>query len=117
MKTKKIITVLFPIFLIAIITLLSSSNILKFSQIDLKGLYIISIVLLFPILFLLQGIISIINNTNIFLSITVSIIGFIALTIKELNNDIFIYILFYLFAEVLGYLITKFIVKYKKNKQ
>lgn len=117
MKKKSVVTVLFPALFMTIITIVSFANMLDFNGIDFKGIFILSLILLFPLLFLLQGIICVINNTNIFLSLGVSILNFIILMMVYLNDSAFIYVLIYLAFGAIGYLITKFIVKFKSYKK
>jgi hypothetical protein len=113
MKKKNVVTVLFPLLFMTVITVISFSNMLDFNGIDFKGIFILSLILLFPFLFLLQGIICAINNTNIFLSLGVSILNFIILLIIYLNDSAVIYIFIYLTFGAIGYLITKSIAKIK----
>ena len=113
MKKKNVVTVLFPLLFMTIITIISFSNMLDFKGIDFKGIFILSLILLFPLLFLLQGIICAINNTNVFLSLGVSILNFIILLMVYLNESAAIYILIGLTLGAVGYLITKLIVKIK----
>ncbi|MBY7066125.1 hypothetical protein HYI34_17275, partial [Clostridium sporogenes] len=56
MEKRKIITITFPTLFMTIITIVSFQNMLNFNGIDFKGIFIISLILLFPILFLIQGI-------------------------------------------------------------
>jgi hypothetical protein len=116
MKKKNVVTVLFPLLFMTIITIISFSNMLDFKGIDFKGIFILSLILLFPLLFLLQGIICAINNTNLFLSLGVSILNFIILLMVYLNDSALIYVFIYLTFGVIGYLITKSIVKIKSFK-
>ena len=116
MKKKSAVTVLFPALIMTLITIISFSNMLYFNGIDFKGILILSLILLFPLLFLLQGIICAINNTNVFLSLGASILNFIILLMVYLNDSALIYILIYLTFGAIGHLITKFIVKFKSSK-
>ena len=116
MKKSNIITIIFPTLFMTIITISSFQNMLNFNGLDFKGLFIVSLILLFPILFLIQGIICAINNTNIFLSFGVSILDFIILMFVYMNDSAFGYNLIYLVIGIIGYLITKFILKGKSLK-
>ena len=113
MKKKSVVTVLFPAVFMIIITIVGFFNKLDFNGIDYKSIFILTLTLLIPLLFLLQGIISAITNTNIFLSLGVSILYFILLMIVYLNESASIYILIGLALGAVGYLITKLIVKIK----
>ena len=113
MKKKSVVTVLFPSVFMIILTIVGFFNKLDFNGIDYKAIFILTLTLLIPLLFLLQGIISAITNTNIFLSLGVSILYFILLMIVYLNESASIYILIGLTLGAVGYLITKLIVKIK----
>ncbi|WP_435630763.1 hypothetical protein [Clostridium botulinum] len=89
---------------------------LNFSGIDFKGIFIISLILLFPILFVIQGILCALNNINIFLSLGVSILDFIILMFIYMNESAFIYNLIYLIFGMIGYLITKTIKRALSSK-
>lgn len=117
MKNKDIITILFPAFFIVIITIILSLNILKLNDIDLKGALILFLILVFPLLFLSQGIISAVNNVNIFLSLTISVFAFILFVVRCLNNSAYVYILVYSLFGVVGYLVTNWALKIKKSKK
>ncbi|MGO5064952.1 hypothetical protein FDF31_13290 [Clostridium sporogenes] len=116
MKKRKIITITFPALIMTIITIISFKNMLNFNGIDFKGIFIISLILLFPILFVIQGIICAINHTNIFLSFGVSILDFIILMFVYMNESAFIYNLIYLACGIIAYLITKSIKKGPSSK-
>lgn len=116
MKKKSVVTALFPALFMTITTIVSFSNMLDFNGIDYKGIYILSLILLFPLLFLLQGIICAINNTNVFLSVGLSILTFIILMIVYLNDSAFIYVLIYFTFGAVGHLIAKFIMKIKASR-
>ena len=99
-----------------LITIVSFTNMLNFNGIDFKGLFIVSLILLFPLLFLLQGIVCALSNNNVFLTLGVSILVFIILMMIYLNSSAFIYILIYLIFGIIGYLTTIFILKVKSSK-
>lgn len=117
MKKGNVVTILFPAVFMTIITIVSFLNMLNFNSIDFKGIFIASLILLFPLLFLLQGIICVISNTNVLLSLGVSILNFIILMMVYLNDSAFIYVLVYLTFGAIGYIITKFIIKIKSSKK
>ncbi|MFT8348691.1 hypothetical protein [Clostridium saccharoperbutylacetonicum] len=99
-----------------IITIISFSHMLNFNVIEFKGIFILSLILLFPLLFLLQGIISAVNNTNVLLALCISTLDFIILIMVYLNDSAFIYILIYLVFGLIGYIITKIIIKIKASR-
>jgi len=114
-KNRNVVTILFPSLFMTTITIVSFSNMLNFNGIDFKGIFIVSLILLFPLLFLIQGIMSAINNTNVLLSMGISILNFIILMMVYLNESAFIYILIYLAIGLIGYIITDIIVKIKSS--
>lgn len=111
MRKRCIITILIPAFFMTIIVIVSFSNMRNFNGIDYKGIFILSLILLFPLLFFLQGILCPISNTNVFLSLGVSILNFIILMMVYLNDSALIYIFIYIACGVIGYLISNSIVK------
>lgn len=116
MKKNNIITITFPTLFMTIITIVSFQNMLNFNDIDFKGLFIISYIILFPILFLIQGIMCAINKTNIFLALGISVLDLLILMLVYMNDSAFGYNLIYLILGITGYLITKIITKYKSSK-
>ena len=79
MKKKTIAITLFPaIYTIIIIflTILSSTSLNATGALDfVKGIMVISLVVLFPLLILIQAIVSALNRINIFVSLGVSILA------------------------------------------
>lgn len=116
-KNRNVVTIIFPSLFMTIITIISFSNMLNFNVIEFKGIFILSLILLFPLLFLLQGIISAVNNTNVLLGLCISTLDFIILIMVYLNDSAFIYILIYLVFGLVGYIITKSIIKIKISKK
>jgi hypothetical protein len=84
---------------------------ISFNSVDFKGIFILSLILLFPVLFLTQGIVCARYNINVFLSLGASILDFVILMIVYLNDSALIYGLIYLTFGVTGYLITKIFTK------
>lgn len=79
--------------------------------IDWKGLIVLSLLALFPLFFLLQGILAAVTNTNILLSTGISTVTFIVLMFVYMNISAAVYIIMYLLAALIGYGITRKIVK------
>lgn len=94
-----------------IIVIVSFTNIFNFKGIDFEGIFILSIIFLFPLLFFIQGLIAPITNTNIILSLGVSTLNFIVLMMIYLNDSALIYIWVYLTSGIIGYIISKCIMK------
>ncbi len=116
-KKRNVLTIIFPSLFMTIITMISFSNMLNFNVIEFKGIFILSLILLFPLLFLLQGIISAVNNANVLLALGISTLDFIVLMMAYLNDSASIYILIYLVFGLIGYIITKSIIKIKISKK
>lgn len=118
MKIKNIITVIFPTLFMTLITVVSFKNMLNFNGIDFKGIFISSLIFLFPLLFFIQGLTCAITRTNIFLAFGISILDFIILMFVYMNDSAFIYNIIYIVFGISGHLLTKFCLKNSsfKNK-
>lgn len=114
MNNKGILTVLFPTFFMTIITIAVSAP--NTGDIDFKWILVLSLLLIFPLLFLLQGIICALGNINVFLSLGVSMLDFLILVMICLNRSAFFYVPIYLMLGTIGYLTAKFILKFKTSK-
>ena len=102
----------------SLLTIVSFSNMDIYNTvgIDFKGIFIISLFLLFPLLFLIQGSLCAVNNTNminIVFSFGMSILNYILLMQIYLNDSAFVYILIYSALWILGYTITYIVKKIK----
>ena len=113
MKRNNLITILFPALIMILISIISFMDI---SHIDLKGLFIISIVALFPLVILIQGIFVASNNTNIILALLTSILTFIAVMFILMKTFEIIYIQYYTISFIIWYLISKILIKLKLLK-
>ena len=118
MKKKNVSIILFPAILMSLLTVVSFSNmdIYNATGFDFKGFFIISLLLLFPLLFLIQGILCAINNANIVIIVFeygISILSYIILMKIYLNDSAFIYILIYSALWIAGYIITYIVSKIK----
>lgn len=118
MIQKNIRTIVFPSIAMIVITLFATSNLDKFVRLDYKGIFVVSIVTLFPLLILIQGIVSAINRTNIFLSLGLSLLTTIIVGAAFSLNDasigyetISFYVIRYLKYGVVGYLISYIAIK------
>lgn len=116
MKVKNIITILFPTLFMTLITVVSFQHMLNYTSLDFKGIFLISLIFLFPILFFIQGITCAITRTNIFLALGVSILDFIILLFVYLNDSAFVYNIIYIVFGIVGYLLTKFSFKNRSSK-
>ena len=99
MKRNNLITILFPSLIMILISTISS-------HMDLKGLFIISIVALFPLSILIQGIFVVLNKANIILALLTSILTFIGVMFILMKTFEIIYIEYYTISFIIGYLGT-----------
>jgi len=109
MKRNNLITTLFPSLIMILISIISS-------YMDLKGLFIISIVALFPLVLLIQGIFVALNKTNIILALLTSILTFIGVMFIVMKSFEIIYIEYYTISFVIGYLVSKILMKLNSLK-
>ena len=112
MNKKNISIALFPTIIMILICFIEKSSIFKFSPMDLKGLLIVSVVLIFPIIFLIQGIIATANNTNKIVSLGVSLISYLVYLVRIMKEAALMYIVFYFVWYVLGIFVGTLIRKY-----
>lgn len=123
MIKKRLITIVFPSVMMIFITLFTNCHLDKLIRLDYKGIFVISIVALFPLLILVQGILSAINRTNIFLSLGLSLlttvlIGIILYSSGTENEyeTIIHYVIRYLKYGVSGYVISYSLIKISSFK-
>lgn len=114
MKKHNLFTILFPSVIMLLMAMILFTDI---NSIDLKGLFIISIVALFPLLFLIQGITCVLSNTNFIISLLISIATYKLIMIIFMNDLVYEYILYYVVSFAIGYLISKFIRKINLSKE
>ncbi|WP_216828532.1 hypothetical protein [Alkalihalobacterium elongatum] len=106
-------TTIFVTFLPSILIILLS--VLSFSEVtaNIKGLFILSLLLIFPILFVLQGVACALGKGSLVVSLLFSTITFIVILIIYLNSSALIYIFIYIVSGLIGYGIIKL---FQKNK-
>ena len=119
MKKKTII--LFPAIYTLILAL--STNLVP-SPLDSKGLIAISLVMLFPVLILIQSMISALNHLKVWLPLGTSILATMLFIItlhigdtRGLFSTMYYYSAIYLIAGIVGYVIGKVICKLKSSKK
>lgn len=113
MKNKNIITILFPALIMAIVSITSYTHMFGLSDLDSKSLLIVGLVLIFPVIFILQGVLCAITRSNVIFSLSVSIITYLVIMFVFLNSSAFIYVFVYLFIWTLGYWIARYLIKSK----
>lgn len=103
----------------SLLTIVSFSNMDIYTQkgLDFKGLFVISLVLIFPLLFLIQGVICSVNSVNIInivCAFLLSILSYITLVKIYLNDSAEVYIFLYSILWIIGYSLTYFIKRVKQ---
>ena len=85
---------------------------------------VISLVVLFPLLILIQAIVSALNRINIFVSLGVSILATMLFIIvlhaydtRNLFSTMYHYSKIYLMSGIVGYVVGKLFYKFKKSKK
>ena len=125
MKKKTIAITLFPAIytmIIIFLTILSSTSLNATGALDfVKGIMVISLVVLFPLLILIQAIVSALNRINIFVSLGVSILATMLFIIvlhthdtRNLFSTMYHYSKIYLMSGIVGYVVGKLFYKFKK---
>lgn len=115
MKKSNLVTFSFPSLMMILMSVISFTDILSFSDIDLKGLFIISLVLFFPILFIAQGIACALTKSNVFTALIISNLTYLVIMFIFLNDSAMGYILYYSIAYFIGYFLSKLILKLKSK--
>lgn len=107
MKKSNILTVIFPSIILVLITMISFNPIELTKNLDLNGFFILSLVLIYPTMLFIQGILVSKNKASIILSFGLSIITFTIIMVVLLNTSASIYFALYIFSWLLGYFISK----------
>lgn len=94
MKVKKVLISLFPAIIMIVLWILQI--LLKDSFLALRGVIMIEIVLIYPVVFFLQGLFTKLGNMGEILPLIISIISYlIYLVVIGMQKTAFIYIVFY----------------------
>ncbi len=108
---------LIPSSMMLLISMLSFTNpfdkVFGFTEVDMKGLFILGLVLIFPILFAIEGIVSAIKNIVWIIPLSISLMVFFVIKLVALNDSANIYLMYYFIAYMLGYCISKLVLKLK----
>lgn len=113
---KKISVILGPSIIMTLISLICFSEVQFLSEMDRKGLFIISLIIVFPIICFIQGVFTAANNYRILKALGTTIIMFLILLFIYLNSSALIYSLVYIMFGINGYA-TYNIIKKIKNKR
>lgn len=105
---RKVIIFIFPSVVMFIVTRVSFTNMNNFEFVDFKGVYMISLILVFPTLFLYQGVLCAKKKCNLMLSLVISSVTYLMIMNIYLNGSASFYLLTYILAGVFGHLFTCF---------
>ncbi|EGT3615750.1 hypothetical protein FHH43_05790 [Clostridium perfringens] len=108
------VVIFFPALIMFLLSAFLSLDLNNLGTLDLKGLLIGSLIVIFPILFFLQGIIVCKNHMKIILPYIVSAVSFIVVALIFFNSSAIGYIAFYTICEAIGYFPNKLIKLIKK---
>ncbi len=101
-----LITTFVPTVIMWLFAMVSFTNI--FTIEDGKGLFVIGLLLIFPLLFIGQGCACAFGKGNLFLAVAVSTFSFFSIILIFLNSTALFYIILYLFVAFFAYGITLF---------
>lgn len=117
MKKEKLITLWLPACFIIMTFTLTFSNLNHLVFLDVKGLFVICLMFIFPLLFFVQGMRSFTTNTNILLALGVSALAFACMVTLYLNKSGYSHLLRYVIFGLNGYGIAFVISKSKQTKR
>ncbi|HAX73152.1 MAG TPA: hypothetical protein DCY20_06475 [Firmicutes bacterium] len=87
MRKGNVLTIAFPAIPMAVMMVLMLLNWTEIQGVDLKGLMVISLVVLFPLLIFIQGLITYRHKTNIIFSLGTSLLGIILFIMVLTRHD------------------------------
>jgi hypothetical protein len=110
-KIIKILIVLFVPFFLFLISIINFSNF-----INSKDFLIFSLIIIFPLLFLIQGILNAIylKKEKAIVNLLISLGSFILIMLIFLNSSAFIYVIIYSIFYTIGFFLLHFINSYLK---
>lgn len=101
------VVILFPALIMFLLSAFLSLDLSNLGALDLKGLLIASLIIIFPILFFIQGIIVAKKHMKIILPYIVSSVSFIVVALIFFNSSAIGYIIIYTIFEIIGYVSHK----------
>ncbi|KPI52777.1 membrane protein [Clostridioides difficile] len=116
MKKSSIFSIIFPTIIMVLIFLTFATDIFNIPDIQSKGIFVIGLVLIFPISFFIQGIVCALNKISWILSLIVSLSTYIVLMYIFLNDSAYIYVLLYAAFYMIGHITAKLYYKIKTFK-
>ncbi|MBY2582179.1 hypothetical protein KWW46_12605, partial [Clostridioides difficile] len=87
MKKSNIFSIIFPTVIMVLMFLTFVTDIFNLADVQSKSIFVVGMVLIFPISFLIQGIICVLNKTSWILSLIVSLLTYIVLMYIFLNDS------------------------------
>ncbi|MGL4772748.1 MAG: hypothetical protein ACRC2K_04195 [Clostridium sp.] len=108
MKAKNFVCILFPSLIMGIVSFIAFSNIFDVRDVDLKGLFIFNLIVIFPLLYLLQGVVAFLTKTNPFVAFSTSTVGYLIIMFIYMNSSAIGYILFFGLFYSFGYFVSRF---------
>ncbi len=117
MKNNKLITILFPALCMSFITVFTFLSADTNLGMMLKMIFALSLMVLFPLMFLIQGIRCALARVNVVLSLGISSLTFLLLIAIYLNSTAYPYLFVYLSCGLMGYVISFSVLKFKDNKK
>lgn len=116
MKKSNIFSIIFPTIIMILMFLTFATDIFNIPNVQAKGIFVIGMVLIFPVAFLIQGIVCVLNKTNWILSLVVSLVTYIILMYIFLNDSAYVYVLLYAGFYMIGHITGKLYYKIKTFK-
>lgn len=108
-KLYRLANVCIPPFIMLIFAYVSFSGLLD--DLESTSLIINALLLVYPVLFFLQGFITGLLKSNIFLSFGISVATFLVITFVWLNTSALFYVVVYVLSGTVGYGIVRLLQK------
>lgn len=115
MNLNKLAAYFLPAFAMLAITALCLMNIFG-SQEDSLAIFKFSLVIVFPLTLIVQGVACAIHKYNLIPALGLSIIAYVVVFVLILKTTSFNYIIYYAASFLLGYVVTLLIRRFKKTK-
>lgn len=109
MKNKNVLVSIHILIPVIIMFVLAYSSFAIEDDLLATGLILNSLIIYFPVIFLIQGIVCALLRSNVFMSLGISALAFIVVLIIWLNSSAIIYIFVYLVIGFIGYGVTRWL--------
>ena len=100
-KRSELMIIFFPSVIMVLITLISFSNI--FEALISHGIFVLSLMLIFPLSFFIQGVLGGYSTLNVHIALSISLVTFIVIVAVALNSSAYVYVPLYLLTGLMGY--------------